>query len=69
MKNCNWMVTDINNKKADIIAHIKATTIRLSEDRIMQIVNVKSLDYNNLKSLWVALPQQFKSNNLNLGCA
>lgn len=64
------MITDLVNKKNDIVAYIKATQPRLSEARIIAIDNLRTMGGEAIFSEWKSLPQSFKGvNNLNLGCA
>jgi hypothetical protein len=69
MRHSNWIVTDLNNKSADIIAFYKATMVRFSEELIVSIASLKKLDGVELRALWVSIPAAFKVNNKNLGCA
>ncbi len=69
MKHSNWVIKDLNNKRKDLITYIKATTERLSEDRILSIYNIKQTDHVEVKSLWIALPENFKTSPDSLGCA
>ena len=63
------MVTDVVNKRADVVAHIKATTPRLSEARITGIAAVSAATRNQLFEMWSSIPAHCKTHNSNLGCA
>ncbi len=71
MKNSNWIVSDIENKKQDIISHIKATTERATESRILAIASLRAMPRESLMLAWSSIPATFKNSNKphSLGCA
>jgi hypothetical protein len=70
MKNCNWMVTDVINKKNDIVRFIKSSTVRLSEDRIVKIGALRLMNADEMNCAWLRIPVEFKSKfDLNIGTA
>lgn len=69
MKHSNWIITDLTNKKADVISFYKATMVRFSEELIVSVASLRSLDGAELRAVWSAIPNVYKTNNKNLGCA
>ena len=65
MKNSNWMVTDVINKKSDVVGYIKSVTVKLSEERILKIAEISQLNRSGLINVWSKIPSEFKnvSNN------
>lgn len=66
MRHSNWLITDVNNKRNDCIDFIKSNTVRLSEDRILQIHNLKCMTAKQLNSFWETIPNNFKTHKRGL---
>jgi len=70
MKNCNWLITDHNNKARDLVAYYKATLPRLSDERIDAISSVRLQSSEEVLAAWKQIPQEYQGvHNKNLGCA
>ena len=67
MRNSNWLITDVSNKRNDCVDFIKSNTVRLSEDRILQIHNLKCMTAEHLNGFWKNIPNNFKTHKGNLG--
>lgn len=68
MRHCNWMIKEINSKRSDCVKFIKDNTVRLSEERVLQIHKVNSMNYEQLISFWQFIPASYRS-NAELGCS
>lgn len=68
MRHSNWIVKDANNKKSDLICHIRAKLGRITDESIVEINKVSKLDYQQLKARWELLPDNYKT-HVNLGCS
>lgn len=68
MKTCNWMVTDLSNKRKDLIS--KARDVSKSiEEKILAINSIKLMDRSEVLKEWKLLEDRYKTNSKNLGCA
>ena len=73
MRHCNFIITDILNKRNDVIYFIKTqffNEVISLEEKILKIADAKKTNHKELIVMHKAIPDNFKGlHNKNLGCA
>lgn len=62
------MVTDRMNKKNDLCGQVRDIALTL-EQKVLGIQAISLMSYEQIKTNWNALPNKYKTHNINLGCS